>query len=62
MILTLDNDLAALRTDFTDHFLRAPLFGFVPLEGRTAQSSIKAMGFNRRKMEDQRHSEAAGHL
>ena len=26
VILVLDNDLAAVRTDFTDHFFAAPLF------------------------------------
>ena len=40
MILPLDNDFTAVRSDFTDHFSGLPVReGFVPLEG-LGQSTI----------------------
>jgi hypothetical protein len=50
LVLMLDNDFAAVRICFTDHLFCAPSYpqskrggvGFVPLAGRTGQSTIQA--------------------
>jgi hypothetical protein len=50
MVLTLDNDFAAVRSCFTDHLFCAPGYaeskqgrvGFVPLDGLDGQSTVQA--------------------
>jgi hypothetical protein len=67
VVLTFNNDFAAVRSDFcTDHFCGTPSFpvkkqarlGFVPLDGPGRAINKPAVGFNRRKLEDQRREAA----